>query len=166
MDAYAEASYKTTKSTGFLILKIIAGIITVLAVLLIIFTRVFGLAVLAGLIVVAEFYGFSKMVSEFEIVYCDGQFDFDKISGAFGRKTLFTVDMEQVEVIAPYGHEVLGSYKDVPVKKKMIPGKEKDSYVIVAAGPDGNLRKILFPPTEKMLECIHRKAPSKLKRNK
>lgn len=166
MDAYAEVSYKTKKSLGILIFKIIAVIITALAVLFIIMTKVTILSLIAGLIVIAEFYGFSRMNSEFEIVYCDGQFDFDKISGTLGRKTLFKVDMEQVEVIAPYGHEALDSYRNVPVKKRMIPGKEEDSYVIVAADMDGNLRKILFPPTEKMLNCIYHKAPSKLKKNK
>lgn len=166
MDTYAEASYKSKKSAGILLFKIAVIIITVIIVFLIILSRETIFAFLAGLIVVVEYYGFSRLNAEYEIIYCDGQFDFDKISGTMGRRTLFTVDMEQVELIAPYGHEALGSYQNVPVKKRMIPGKDEESYVIVAGDSTGNLRKILFSPTEKMLDCIYYKAPSKLKRNK
>lgn len=164
MESYAEVSYKTKKSLGIRIFKIVIVLITIPVILFIILSRETMLAFVAGLIVVVEYYGFARLNSEFEIVYCDGQFDFDKISGTMGRKTLFTVDMEQVEVIAPYGHEALASYRDVPIKKRMIPGREEDSHVIVAEDPDGNLRKILFSPNDKMLNCIYNKAPSKLKK--
>lgn len=163
-ETYAESAFKSKHSVGITVLKCVIVLITIVLIVLFILSGVTGLAFVGGLIVVVEYYGFARMKAEYEIVYCGGQLDFDKISGTLGRKTLFQLDLEQVEIIAPYGHEALSQYSNVPVKKKFIPGAAEDSYVIITGDEQGNLKKILFYPTEKMLDCIYHKAPGKLKR--
>lgn len=168
MNTYAEASYKTKGSPALFVAKIVVMAITLFILLFVVLTRLTLVTFFVGLFVVilliVEYYGFSRVNSEYEVVYCDGQFDFDRISGVSGRKTLFRIDMDQVKMIAPYGHEALLAYPNAPVKKKMIPGKPEDSYVIILENENSGLSRILFYPNEKMLECIYHKAPSKLKK--
>lgn len=168
MNTYAESSYKTKNSPAIFVVRMVVMAITLFILLFVVLTKLTLFTFFVGLFVVilliVEYFGFSRINSEYEVVYCDGQFDFDRISGITGRKTLFRIDMEQVKMIAPYGHEALLAYPNAPVKKKMIPGKPEDSYVIILENEKTGLSRILFYPNEKMLECIYNKAPSKLKK--
>lgn len=163
-DTYAESAFQSRHSVGIVVLKTVIVLVTVVLIMLIVFSQVTGLAFVGGMVVLVEYYGFSRMKAEYEIIYCDGQLDFDKISGTLGRRTMFQLDLSNVEMIAPYEDEALRQYRNVPVKKKFIPGRPEDSYVIVTGDAQGELRKVLFYPTEKMLDCIAAKMPSRLKR--
>lgn len=83
-ETYAESAFKSKHSVGITVLKCVIVLITIVLIVLFILSGVTGLAFVGGLIVVVEYYGFARMKAEYEIVYCGGQLDFDKISGTLG----------------------------------------------------------------------------------
>lgn len=162
-EQYAEAGVKRDKSTSSYLIKgaIIAGIILVVLV-----GTVFigSLATfIATLLIVVCVYLFPKFNVEYEYVYCDGQLDFDKISGNAKRKTQLRIDFEKVDIVCPANSHSLDSYQHLNLVTKDFSSKKADRlvYAIVYKGEKGN-DKILFEPSEKMLGCIRQKYPRKL----
>ena len=160
--SYAEAAVKRKPGVKTYAAKggIIGGI--VLLFVLMFLTRMTILFPLLAAVIAIAVYCFPKFDMEYEVIFCDGQFDFDRIAGK--RKTLLKLDMEDIEIIAPYGHAELDNFKNIQaIKKDYSSGDMKNVYVIIGGSGEKRYR-VLFEPTEKMMECIRFKAPSKVKR--
>lgn len=108
---------------------------------------------------------FPRLNIEYEYVYCDGQIDFDRISGKAKRKRMLRIDLEQVEIVAPVTSHDLDSYKNNNnYKLRDFTSLKKDAKPYAAYYINGEKRyKVLFEPNEKMLECMRYKAPRKVK---
>lgn len=159
---YAEASVKKKETAGTQILKGVVIAAIVLLTILMLMTQIIFLTPLIAAAIVFAVYYFPRFHQIYEVIYCDGQFDFDRISGN-SRKTLLRLDMDDIEVIAPLGHEALANFNTAGIKKDYSSGEEERTYVILGAAGEKKYQ-VYFEPTEKMLDCIYFKAPSKLKR--
>ena len=159
---YAEASVRKKETAGTQVLKgILIAVIVLLSLLMLMTRNIFLTPFIAAAIVFAVYY-FPRFHQIYEVIYCDGQFDFDRIAGN-SRKTLLQMDMEDIEVIAPLGHEALANFNASGIKKDYSSGEEEKTYVILG-GAGEKKYQVYFNPTDKMLDCIYFKAPSKLKR--
>ena len=69
-----------------------------------------------GLGCFSAFYLFPKFHTEYEYIFCDGQIDFDRISGGESRKTILKIDMDNVELMAPENAHELDKYKNSDMK--------------------------------------------------
>ncbi|WP_167958199.1 DUF6106 family protein [Anaerosporobacter faecicola] len=117
--------------------------------------------------IVADTFLFPRLNVEYEYIYCDGQIDFDRISGKAKRKRMLRIDMDQVEIVAPATSHALDSYKNnTNFKLKNYSSLRKDvtPYVIYYASGETKT-KILFEPSSKMLDCMKYKAPRKVMRD-
>ena len=163
-ESYAEAGAKRGKTaSSYLIMGAM-----ILGILLLIFVGTGFLGsiatFIASILVVGCIYLFPRFNVEYEYVYCDGQLDFDKISGNAKRKTQLRIDFDKVEMIAPVKSHSLDSLNhNVNLVTKDFTSRNADAkvYAIIYRGEKETL-KILFEPTEKMLACIKQKFPRKI----
>ena len=104
-----------------------------------------------------------KLAVEYEYVFCDGQVDFDKISGGAKRKTMLRVDFEKLVVIAPKNSHALDGYRHNGVEIKDFSSLEEKARVygmVISGGEKPTM--IYFEPNEKMLTAMKQKAPRKI----
>jgi len=158
---YAEAGVKrkdTAATMGLRALMIIGVFISLFLILMGQLWSYVGI-----IIIVAVFFLYPKLSVDYEYVFVDGQLDFDRITGKAKRKTMLRIDLEQVEIVAPFNSPSLDSYNHIQMEKKDFSSLSKDSkpYVIIASADNKKLR-ILFEPSEKMLAMIKQKSPRKM----
>lgn len=158
---YAEsrAKKRVTGKDNAVKFGLIAGIIlSVIAGLLIpyvlFFALVFG---------VLAYYFLPRLETEYEYVFCDGQLDFDKISGGIKRKNLLRVDFDQMVVVAPKNSHALDGYRHNGVEVRDYSSLYEDHriYGIVITGGEKS-QLIYFEPDDKMLAAMKQKAPRKI----
>ena len=104
-----------------------------------------------------------KLAIEYEYVFCDGQVDFDRISGGAKRKTMLRVDFEKLVVVAPKSSHALDGYRHNGVEVKDFSSLEEKARVygmVISGGEKPTI--IYFEPNEKMLTAMKQKAPRKI----
>lgn len=101
----------------------------------------------------------SKLKYEYEYIFCDGQIDFDKITGNVKRKRMMRIDFENCEVVAKETSHALDEWRNKQLKVYDFTSniKDREHYVIIAHEKE-NLVKILFEPNAKMVECMRDKS--------
>ncbi len=162
-ELYAEAGVKVKPPFQAVFLKVVLIVALVFSLLLSIVTGNSLFAPLAGLIAVAAFYFWPRLSKiEYEYIFCDGEFDFDRITGGAKRKNMLKVDMDNVEVIASPARKAEFEQTDIG-KIKDFSDKKENAYMMIAATESGKV-KVYFQPSEKMVECMYNKAPSKVKK--
>lgn len=122
------------------------------------------LYIILGLILFGLVYYLAPRLSvEYEYVFCDGQLDFDRISGGAKRKTMQRVDFEHMVVLAPKNSHALDGYRHNGVVVKDYTSLNADAKVYGMAVTGGeNTTLIYFEPSEKMLAAMKQKAPRKI----
>lgn len=158
---YAEAGVKRKDTAATMGLRILMFIGVFAGVLLIMLGQLWsyvGVALVASIV-----FLYPRLSVEYEYVYVDGQIDFDRITGKAKRKTMLRIDIEQVEIIAPSNSPALDSYNHIQLEKKDFSSLSKDSkpYVIIASVGSKKM-KILFEPSENMLNMIKQKSSRKV----
>ncbi|MBR4144700.1 MAG: hypothetical protein IKU06_04465 [Lachnospiraceae bacterium] len=162
--SYTEASVKRKADVSTYLAKI--GVVLLIGIL---FTFGFlaGQKILAflaiGLGCLCWFVLFPKLDAEYEYIYCDGQIDFDRISGGESRKTVLRIDLDNVEIMAPEKSHELDKYGDSGLKIRDFSSHvaEAKKYCIITSD-ESNRLKVLFEPSEKMIELAKAKAPRKV----
>ena len=122
------------------------------------------LGVAAG---IALYFFLPQFNVEWEYIFCDGQIDFDRISGGEKRKTMLKIDMDNVDIIAPVHSHELDSYnsqQNVTVKDFSSKVDGVPRYCIFSS-KDGQKLKIIFEPSETMLDYARQKSPRKVFRD-
>ena len=162
-ELYAEAGVKVKPPLKFTLLKIalIVGIVLALGLSMLVRNPILG-PIAAALVVVAIFFMPRLSNVEYEYIFCDGEISFDRIVGGASRKTMLKIDMDNVEVIcAPdkrtqYEGQAVSSVKDFSKRKA-------NAYMILISRESGK-QKIYFDPSDKMVQCMYYKSPSKVKK--
>lgn len=163
-ELYAEVNVKgkPTKSSLFIRIGIVGG--ALLLFLISMLTTLQILLPIAAAAVVGAFYLFPRFSKiEYEYIYCDGQLDFDRISGGASRKQMLRIDMEDIDIIAPKGSHYLDNFRDISVKKDFTSREQKNIYVVIGKVASKKT-EIYFEPNDKMLNCLYMKSPSKVKK--
>lgn len=100
----------------------------------------------------------------YEYIYCDGQFDFDKISGGEDRKHILRADLESADILAPVDSHELDALNNTPglrVKDFSSGREDAKKYAIIWSDKDQKI-KAIFEPTDEMLDMAWQKAPRKV----
>lgn len=160
-ESYAEAGCKRKDTAGTYLIRAGLILLAVVAFWLSLLSQL--LVFLGAIVVVIIIYVFPRLKVEYEYVFCDGQIDFDRISGGQKRKTMKRIDFEQVEICAQLKSHALDGYTFSNVKVFDYSSKDQNAnpYAIIVRDK-GEVCKILFEPSEEMLQCIKMKAPRKL----
>ena len=116
-----------------------------------------------GLGCAAGFYLFPRLSAEYEYIYCDGQIDFDRINGGESRKHVLRVDLDNIEIVAPEQSHELDKYRNSQLKVRDFSSHDpKAKKYCIITSDETNRVKILFEPSEKMIELAKQKSPRKV----
>ena len=162
-ETYAEAGVKQKGTMKLMAIRI--GLILLLFISMMVSQLASFLYILPALVLVGVIYIFPKLNLEYEYIYVDGQIDFDRIMGGAKRKTVLRIDLENVELVAPSDSDELLAYahkEDIVTKiySSLLPDSKTWSLFTAI---EGKYTKVIFEPSEKMLECMRWKAPRKVK---
>ena len=97
---------------------------------------------------------------EYEYLFCQGDLDIDRIMAKAARKRVVSVNIKEMEVMAPVGSRELDRYKGLKVLD-CSSNAGNDAYILVAKRK-GQLVRILFEPNEKLIDGIRLLAPRKV----
>ena len=98
---------------------------------------------------------------EYEYLYIDKELQIDRILAKNSRKRMETLDLKELEVLAPVRSHELDRYRNRNIKAKdYSSGAEENNalkYMLVV-----NNKQIIFEPTEDMVKTIKMFAPRKV----
>lgn len=164
-DTYIEEMVARKASVVPTVLKVVLGAVCAGSVILGVLgaTLFYSVALMAGLGIYFVFY---LTGVEYEYLYVDKSLSVDKIVAKRTRKKLASFDLERMECFAPAGHEALREYEGRGLDSKDYSSKYVHNadkrYVLIYDGQ----KKIIFEPSEKMIEAIYMVSPRKVFRNK
>ncbi len=162
---YTETYVKRKMTAGGMLAKgamITLGAICLLGGLLILGS---GLLAFIGIAILIAFYFVNPLFNiDWEYIFCDGQIDFDRISGGEKRKTMLKIDIDNIDVMAPANSHELDSYnnqQNLTVKDFTSKTGEGKVYCIFV-NKDGQRMKIMFEPSETMVDYCKQKGMRKV----
>lgn len=161
-ESYAEAGVKVRPPFQLIFLKVFLVILLILSIFMALSSGISLFGPVAGVLAVIVVYAWPRLSNiEYEYIFCDGQFDFDRISGGAKRKNMLKVDMENVEVIV--SPDKRADFDNTSIHNiKNFSDNQKDAYMLITSTESSQV-KVYFKPTDKMIECMKNKAPSKVK---
>lgn len=160
---YCECVVKRRGTMGGAFCK--AGLLALTTLLVVIGLAVTWLLLLAFAAGYLTYWLWPRFQVTYEYVFCDGQLDFDKILGGEGRKHVYRIDLEHVEMIAPEKSHSLDGYR-----QRNLPSRDFTSLIqeeghkvfVIIHKMDKGQEEIRFEPDEKMLALMKSKAPRKI----
>lgn len=109
---------------------------------------------------------------EYEYIFVNGDMDFAKIVGKKKRIELMSVDMNEVELVAPLSSDKLMPYTKgdssryaVRDYSSALPGHEERMYVLICKS-ENQAYRIIFEPSEKLIEAMWQLAPRIVEKKK
>lgn len=169
MDIYVEHIVKRKKlASDYAIIAggIFAALLITLASFL--FNRlIFGFGVI---ITVFVWYGVYVLIGsrnlEYEYILTNNEMDIDKIIAKNGRKRIITIDFKEIEICANICDNAYKSEyeneNNLTDKKILVGDMKSDNIYFVDFYSDGERRRVLFQPSEKILENLVKLNPRKV----
>ena len=158
-DSYSELLVKKEQTGKDKVIKfLLIGVIAATAVVGIIIPLVWVLTLGLG---IAAYFILPNLDLEYEYVFVNGDLDIDKIMNKARRKRMFSVDADQMELLAPVGAVELMQYKKIKTYDYTSGKKDAKIYALIASNK-GEVCKILFEPNETIVEGFFVKAPRKV----
>ncbi|MFA9465245.1 MAG: DUF6106 family protein [Velocimicrobium sp.] len=159
--SYTEASCRPKKSASDFLKIVGIFLVAIVCIGLLLFSGQVILQIIGAAGIVAIIYFYPRLNYEYEYIYCDGQIDFDKIMGGSKRKTIFKMDMDEMEICGSIKTAELAAFKDLKTKDFSSGLNDAKTYALIARLNNERVR-VLFNPSEKMVELMWRKSPRKV----
>lgn len=148
-------SWAFAAKTALIVLTVLLALVSLLG-----FLVCFILAVAVGCL---TYWLSLRWKLEYEYTYVKGELDIDKIMAKSRRKHCVVLDMEHTEIIAPEGAPQLEDYKNTPCKSMdFSSGIEENKKYIMYTSYQNEMVRIVFEPSEKMLEDMWSTSPRKV----
>lgn len=159
--SYAEANAKKKTTGAVVALKVILIVLVVLVFLATILSGIRLLVLFGVAAVFALIWYWPRFKVEWEYVFCDGQLDFDMIQGGERRKNILRIEIEDADVVAPVDSHRLDGYRHLEVRDYSSMKEGAPIYGIATRLPEKEDKVlILFEPTSRMVELMHKKCPN------
>ena len=139
-------------------IKFIMVFATVLSFCILFFIQ-FGI-IIPIILIIVDLAVFRRMDIEFEYIYTNGDLDVDKIIHKEKRKRMLSVNVNDMEILAPLGAAELSNYKEGKVYDFTTHAEGANIYEMIVS-KDGERKKILFEPEKEIVEGIWMLAPRK-----
>ena len=158
--SYAEANAKKKMTGAVIALKTILIVLVILIFVATILSRIRLLVLLGVAAVFGLIWYWPRLKVEWEEVFCDGQLDFDMIQGGERRKNILRIEIEDADVIAPVDSHRLDGYRHLDVRDYSSMKENAKVYGIATRLPEKEDKVlILFEPTSRMIDLMHKKCP-------
>lgn len=141
-----------------IILYIITGLGVIMTLLGILSIYPLILAIITGF--AAYFVGLRADI-EYEYTLTDREIDIDVIYSKQKRKSVTTLDLTKLEVMAPANSYKLDSYKNRNCSTEDYSSRNSESKNIYVMYYDGS-RRVVIEPDEKLYKAIYNVAPHKV----
>ena len=158
-DFYTEQLVK--KQSGAKEMAIRAGLI-VLTVIAVFIVLMFPLGIILPILaVVLDVFMFRRLNVEYEYLFVNGDLDVDKIMSRAKRKRMFSMNVSEMELLAPSDAPELRQYQNAKTLDfSSGTGQAKLCTLVVA--DHGELKKVVFEPNETIIEGFFVLAPRKV----
>ena len=113
------------------------------------------------IIIVVVFILFRRMNVEYEYTYYNGDLDIDRILNKQSRKRIFSMNVKDMEVIAPTGSIELQQFQRIKELDYSSQNYEHQTYEMVVKFK-GDTVRVIFEPNEKILAGMKSLAPRKV----
>lgn len=165
-DGYVECLIKQQKKGWAKLAKyLLIGLAVVFAVVFVMFivTNLGIIALIAAVLCGVGAYVLSYFTTlEYEYLYLDKELTIDEIRSQSSRKRRCVINLEQMEIFAPYHSYKLDNYRNRPVKDidYSIGYEEKPDkrYIMFADGG----KKYILSPSEELVAAMRNAAPRKV----
>ena len=162
-DFYTEQLIKKKTTGKDIMIKVGMIALTVLSAL-VVFIFPMGIILPVALIVIDVFV-FRGLNLEYEYLFVNGDLDIDKIMNKSKRKRVFSMNVADMEVLAPVNDGELMQFQRAKVSDYTSNTGNADVYAMVVL-EKGVHRKILFEPNEEIVEGFYMMAPRKVVRKR
>lgn len=159
-ETYYEIMVAKKKSPLLKVAQIVTAIMAVFFALTMFTGLIWGIVAAAVLGVACYFITLHNAV-EFEYLYVDKELQIDRILARSNRKRMETLDLNELEILAPVRSHELDRYRNQNYKKADYSSgeevNEQKKYMLIV-----NDKQIIFEPTEELVKTIHMFAPRKV----
>lgn len=158
-DFYTEQLVKRKAAPADMAKK--AGLIVLTAVsVLAVFLIPFGIIV-PVIMIVLDVFLFKRFNVEYEYLYVNGDLDVDKIMSKEKRKKVFSMNINELEVLAPTGDPELRPFQNVKAVNYSTLETDHKTYEMVIV-QNGQKSRIIFEPNATIVEGMRMLAPRKV----
>ena len=158
-DFYTEQLVK--KQSGAKEMAIRAGLI-VLTVIAVFIVLMFPLGIILPILaVVLDVFMFRRLNVEYEYLFVNGDLDVDKIMSRAKRKRMFSMNVSEMELLAPSDAPELRQYQNAKTLDFSSGTGQAKLYTLVVAD-HGELNILVFDPNETIIEGFFVLAPRKV----
>lgn len=163
-DVFKEQLVKVEKNSKTTMKKtVVIGVATAVGIL----AMVLGGAFIGPVIILGLIWGASYLVKslnlEYEYILVNHELDIDKIMNKERRKKFFTVDIQDIHVVAHIDDEQFKAQLDnAEVMINVGSGIKKENTYVALFRRKDKLTKMIFEPNEDMQRMIFKQAPSKV----
>ncbi len=158
-DFYTEQLVKKQTDMKDILIKAILVSATIVSFLIILMYPV-GL-ILPVLMIALDVFMFRRLNVEYEYMFLNGELDIDKIMNKAKRKSLFSANVADMELLAPADSAELNQYRNARTLDFSSHTGQGKVYVLVLSG-QGEMKKVLFEPNETIVEGFYMLAPRKV----
>lgn len=158
-DYYTEQLVKKKTSGKDIMIKSLLVAVTVMSFLIV--PLIPFLLIVPVLLIVLDYFMFRRLDLEYEYLYVNGDLDIDKIMGKQKRKRIFSMNISELELLAPMGAGELNQYRNAKVLDFSSQMPNARCYVMVIA-KNGQQTKVIFEPEQVILEGMRMLAPRKV----
>lgn len=157
-DLYSELLVKRRPSLkDGLIRSALLGLTTA-AVIMVLLSLNPIILLVALVLALVDYFVIPKLNVEFEYLHINDEIDVDKIFSKQKRKRVMTIDLNQVEVVAPLGSHHLDSYQNLKTIDYSANDREQRPYVLVTSR-NNSLVKVMLQLDQPMFQNIKRRMP-------
>lgn len=161
-DIYAEWLVKR-KTPGYVYIAVPAVVLACLIGLFLAFFTQWGV-IATVLIFVGCYFLVRTFKVEYEYVFVTNELDIDRILNQSRRKRAYRLQMENVELVAPWESHELDNFRNNPGFKlvDVSSGYAKHKRYGIVYSESGNNTLFIFEPNDRILDVMHRCSPRKV----
>ena len=156
---YTEQLVKRNTAVKDKLLKVLLIVLIILSLPLVLGYK-FGFILLVLLVAVTVLV-FMRTDVEYEYLYYNGDLDVDIIYRKSRRKRVFSMNVNEMEMLAPADSIEVKHYDRVKTEDYSSGRKDADKYAMIVSKNGAKVR-IIFEPNEKVVEDLFYKAPRKV----
>lgn len=161
-DFYTEQLIKKRTGTKELFIK---ALLVAVAIASVFSVFIIPMGIIIPVIFVAlAWFLITRMDVEYEYLYVNGDLDIDKIMHKSKRKRVFSVSVDEIELLAPADSARIGQFRNTTTLDLSSGSADARKYVLVAA-KNGQMTKLVFEPNDTIVEGMFMLAPRKVVRS-